>query len=251
MPRTGGYQPKPKTDCFTWTDDEVELLLKVTNECKVQESTESVDWQSVQSKYGDILDMFQAEYPNSENAAALGKEYLHKPEDITKATLSTKLKAVRKKFREAVHSGRKSGHGRVVLLYYELCQEICCGSPATNMISSGLESSTLIDDIDVDGALDTPAMVGVNDDESESLEDEEGPQDDATPTSSTIKHQRELLNSKLKCYRQENLNRKLPVDNQLLSIAQEELEIKKKLINRMEEVDKENSNQMGRMMTNM
>ena len=56
-----------KKDCFTWTHDEVELLLKLTNEYKVQKSTESVDWESVQSKYGDILDMFQAEYPNSEN----------------------------------------------------------------------------------------------------------------------------------------------------------------------------------------
>ena len=196
--------------------------------------------------------MFQAEYPDSENAAALGKEYPHKPEDITKTTLSTKLKAVRKKFREAVDSGKKSGHGRVVLLYYELCQEIWGGSPATNTRSSDLESSTLIDDIDVDlGAPDTPATVGVNGDESESLEDEEGPQDDATPTSSTIKHRRELLNSKSKCYKQEKLKRKLPVDNQFLSIAQEELEIKKKLITRMEEVDKENSNQIGRMMTNM
>ena len=88
-------------------------------------------------------------------------------------------------------------------------------------------------------------MVGINDGKSESLENEEGPQDDATPTSSTIKHQGELLNSKLKCYKQVKLKRKLPIDNQLLSIAQE------KLIFRMEEMDKENSNQMGRMMTNM
>ena len=93
--------------------------------------------------------------------------------------------------------------------------------------------------------------MGINDDKSESLEDEEGPQDDATPTSSTIKHQGELLNSKLKCYKQEKLKRKLPKDNQLLSIAQEKLEIKEKLIFRMEEVDKENSNQMESMMTNM
>ncbi|PFX20284.1 hypothetical protein AWC38_SpisGene15255 [Stylophora pistillata] len=202
MPRTAGKQPTPKTDCFTWTADEVQLLLKGTNKYTVQKSTQSVDWESVQSKYGDILDMFQAEYPNSENAAALGKEYPHKPEDITKATLSTKLKAVRKKFRQKVDSGRKSGHGHVVLLYYELCQEIWGGSPATNRISSGLEPSTLIEDIDVDGATDTPATVDVNDDESESLEDEEGPQNDATPTSSTIKHWRELLHSKLKCYKQ-------------------------------------------------
>lgn len=37
----------------------------------------------------------------------------------------------------------------------------------------------------------------------------------------------------------------------MLSIAQEELEIKKKLITRMEEVDKGNSNKMGSLMTNM
>ena len=48
----------------------------------------------------------------------------------------------------------------------------------------------------------------------------------------------------------ETLKRKLPVDNQMQSIAQEELEIKKKLITRMEKVGKENSNQMGRPMTN-
>ena len=68
--------------------------------------------------------------------------------------------------------GRKSGHGRVVLLYYELCQEIWEGSPATNTISPRLESGTLINDIDVDGAPDTPAMVSVKD-ESEILKDEE------------------------------------------------------------------------------
>ena len=57
MPTTGGNPLKPKKDCFTWADDEVELLLKVTNEYKVQKSTKSVDWESVQSKYGDILDV--------------------------------------------------------------------------------------------------------------------------------------------------------------------------------------------------
>ena len=125
MPRTAGKKPKPKTDCFTRTDDEVELLMKVANKYKVQKCTKSIDWESVQSKFnGDILDMFQAEYPNSKNVAALGKEYPQKPEDIAKATLSTKLKAVRKKFRQAVNLGRKSGHGRVVLLYYKLGQEI-------------------------------------------------------------------------------------------------------------------------------
>ena len=34
----------------------MQLLLTVTNEYKVAKSFESIDWESVQSKYGDILD---------------------------------------------------------------------------------------------------------------------------------------------------------------------------------------------------
>ena len=48
-------------------------------------------------------------------------------------------------------------------------QEIRGGSPATNTISSSLESGKLTDDIDVDGAPNTAATVNVNDDESESF----------------------------------------------------------------------------------
>lgn len=36
---------------FTWTDDEIELLLKVTNEYKVSKTAENIDWKSVQKKY--------------------------------------------------------------------------------------------------------------------------------------------------------------------------------------------------------
>ena len=127
MPKAAGKQTKGKTEVFTWADDEVELLLKVTNEYKVQKSTESVDWESVQPKYADILVLFQELCPSSENASALGKEYTHRSEDITKASISSKLKAIRNKFRQAVDSRKKSGYGRVVLLYFELCQEIWCG----------------------------------------------------------------------------------------------------------------------------
>ena len=41
---------------FTWTDDEVELLLKITNEYK---TVEDVGWESVQRRYSDILDCFR------------------------------------------------------------------------------------------------------------------------------------------------------------------------------------------------
>ena len=51
------------TSRFTWTEDEVELLLKVTKEYKVSLTAEGVDWESVQGKYSNILDLFKEEKP--------------------------------------------------------------------------------------------------------------------------------------------------------------------------------------------
>ena len=48
----------------------------------------------------------------------------HCKDELTVKILTTKLKAIRLKYRQAVDSGRRSGHGRVVTLYFELCQEI-------------------------------------------------------------------------------------------------------------------------------
>ena len=43
-------------------------------------------------------------------------------------------------------SGRRSGHGHVVLLYYELCEKIWGSSPATEEIQTGLESTEIVKD---------------------------------------------------------------------------------------------------------
>ena len=96
---------------------------------KAQKAMDNVDWESCVTKYSDILQLFSAEYP----AASAGNEkgFPHKPEELTKTALTTKLKAVRVKYRHAVDSGRKSGHGRVVLLYFDFCEKIWGGSPAT------------------------------------------------------------------------------------------------------------------------
>ena len=68
---------KSKSESLCWTDDEVELLLKVAIEYKVSKAAEYVDWESVQSKYSDILDLFKYQYPTNTDAAAMGKNYPH------------------------------------------------------------------------------------------------------------------------------------------------------------------------------
>ena len=58
-------QSKEKPDVFVWTDDEVQLLLKVTLEYKTSKAIENVDWESTQNKYTEILTIFKERLPAS------------------------------------------------------------------------------------------------------------------------------------------------------------------------------------------
>ena len=43
-------------------------------------------------------------------------------------------------FLQAVDSNKKSGHGRAVLCFYHLCEEIWGGSPATEQMATGIDT---------------------------------------------------------------------------------------------------------------
>ena len=107
---------------FLWTDNEVELLLRITLDYKTKKAMETIDWKSSVTKYGDILKGLVAEYPASVCGSPEEKDFPQKIEEITKIGLTTKLKAIGSKYRQAVDSGRN--HGTIVLLYFDLCQNI-------------------------------------------------------------------------------------------------------------------------------
>uniref|UniRef100_A0AAV2MHF2 Myb-like domain-containing protein n=1 Tax=Knipowitschia caucasica TaxID=637954 RepID=A0AAV2MHF2_KNICA len=120
---------------FVWTDEEVELLLRVTLEYKTTKCQENVDWESCQSKYKDIYEDFVRQYPQGRQ-----DEFPHSNGEITsKAQITSKLKAVRTKYRKAVDTGKRSGQGRVVFIFFELCQQVWGGSPATETIAAKLD----------------------------------------------------------------------------------------------------------------
>lgn len=77
-----------------WTDSGV---LNITVKCKVSKTQENVDWQSCQFKYADILALFLEQYPSETSP-----EFLHHKEDITRNIITTKLKAIWGKYRQAV-----------------------------------------------------------------------------------------------------------------------------------------------------
>ena len=95
MPKTTGKKE------FHWTDDESELLLTATHQYKIRCISEGTPWESVKSKYSDILEIFRAELPSSkEDRASLTKDYPHQANEVTKEILTSKLKAIRNKFRQ-------------------------------------------------------------------------------------------------------------------------------------------------------
>ena len=73
----------------------------------------------------------------------------------------SKLKSIRLKYRQAMDSGKKSGHGRVIMCNFNLCNKIWGGSPATVQISSGLESTDLAPTPLADGGEPSAAVLDI------------------------------------------------------------------------------------------
>ena len=72
-----------------------------------------------------MFDVPDEEYPRS-----------NKLEEITKERISAKMKTIRKNYKKAVDCGKRSGGGRVVMAFYDLCNDIWAGAPSTNSIES-------------------------------------------------------------------------------------------------------------------
>ena len=102
-----------------------------------------MDWESVKDKYENIRSLF-IKNRRDENDN----------ETFTRDKISSKIKAVRGNYRKAVDTGRQRGGGRVVATFYELCQEIWAGSPATESIASGVESSCYTNNDDYNEPID-------------------------------------------------------------------------------------------------
>ena len=149
-----------------------------------------------------------------------------------------------------------SGHGRVVLLFFELREQIWGGSPASTTISSGIKTTELSEmctdseEISPSSSSSTPDCP-ISSISTDNIEHNSQSQDIEEILPSTVVQERSLLNSKLAGHKHEKLKRKLPNDSQLVTCAQEELKMKKKMLERMEVTDKQHAEYMNKMFANM
>ena len=116
--KSRGIESKKKDATFQWTDDEVRLLLEVTRDYKSGKEAEGIDWESIRSKYDDLTTLLREKLPEEGRPKGLGVlELPHGKGELTVKVLMSKLKAIRLKYRQAVDNGRRSGYGRVVLIF--------------------------------------------------------------------------------------------------------------------------------------
>ena len=176
-----------------------------------------------------------------------GKEYEHKPEELTKERVATKLKAVHKKYRNAVDTGRRSGQGRVIMLQFDLCEQIWGGSPATTKINNAIETSSINDDETSESVLssNSTSIEGTADDGNFDFPDTENvvPTSFSTSTlpktSSDTKKRRALLDDCLTNYKKKKLEKKVSLENQLLEYANQENEFRKEFLQQQKEADED------------
>ena len=85
---------------FSWTDDEAELLLNITLEYKTKKSLDNIDWESIRNKYSNIHECLIAHLTSIAEGemTAFDKDYSHRPDEITKAIVTSKLKGIRGKY---------------------------------------------------------------------------------------------------------------------------------------------------------
>ncbi|KAK0154840.1 hypothetical protein N1851_002846 [Merluccius polli] len=220
-----------KAESFVWTDCEVELLLRLTLDYKANKLQENVDWESCQSKYLDLANAFRAQCPTEAT-----EDFPHAATAVSKVQVTTKLKNICGKYRRAVDTGRRSGQGRVVMLFYELCQEIWGGSPATRSIESSIETADLEDDSSSQPSTSTEEMPA-SPHSTDSI--------DCLPPA-VVKQRRDLLQAKLASHRGDRLKRKAHADP-----AEEELKIKRRTLELAEESARSHAEHMTQINTNI
>ena len=75
---------------FSWSDDEIQLLLNAANQYKSDCEYEGLNWESIRSKYENVLTILMESYPKTN---VEGKVYpnIENPDVISKERVGAKL----------------------------------------------------------------------------------------------------------------------------------------------------------------
>ena len=214
------------------------------------------------SKYESICELLLERYPEDVTT------YQNK-DQINKDRVAAKLKMIRAGFRKAVDAGKRSGGGRVVFTFFNLCESLWGGSPAVKSISNSIDTSTDRENPDDqhseneddnealdgdsfnssgnnlattsqnnksnEGALDRNAAAVLSDSEDLS---------ESTSSDATAKR-RKNVSHMLKNRKDQKLSSALSSEAQYLQLFKEDIALKRKLLEKMEKSDEDFKNSLA------
>ena len=152
---------------------------------------------------------------------------------INKARVTSKIKNIRSSYKKAFDLGKRSGGGRIVMIFYDLCNEIWNGSPATTSSAGGADTSSTANGLDnttIDEDKEKSQVVPVNNDSGD---------------------RRNQIAKFLKEERHKRMSKKRSFEQQQAAFYQEDLSLKKQLIDKMDAADKEFNNNMAKITRSM
>ena len=149
--------------------------------------------------------------------------------------------------------GKRSGDGRVVHLYLELCTEIWGGSPAAKP-GKGVETGGIIPCTPgtSHSAASTPSIINESMEESTNHHDVHDSNGDDGNTDGvaieTPRQRRALLDDQLKNQKANRMKRKLSADQQSAATAKEDVELRRMMLDKMEKMSQQHDSQIELLM---
>ena len=168
--------------------------------------------------------------------------------------MSAKLKKIRAQFKKAVGCGKKSGGGRIVFTFYTICQNVWGNSPAVTAIGNSVDSS-----YSGNGSssmsheeANSSAQLGGQDyftelDTEATFEDSVKDEAHTSSTPVQASSHRQQAGEFLRDRRNKKLTARVGPDTQLLQCAKEDLNLKRKMIEKMEKADEELNNNIAKV----
>ena len=239
---------------FTWTDEETALLVQVIIDYKAAKISKGLELETIKNKYEEITKNFIERYPRSEDGVRT-EEFPNTmdPSIFTKDRVAPKIKRIKTSFRKAVDRGRRSGGGRIVMALYDECYEIWAGSPAVESIQEGIESSSsdyssATCDLQTEQSSSyCESQSPIESEENDELDEGEAEEPCPSKKPSSRKNMAEARRSLLSNLREKKdgkLTKRLSTDAQLLDTAKQEIALKKRGIEMIEEADKKHKETM-------
>eukprot|EP00795_Rhopilema_esculentum_P003610 gene3610-13044_t len=70
-PERKGVSPEEKNSLFSWSDEEIQLLLEVILHYKADKAGQGFDWECIKTKYTEIGEIFLERYPKDAKSEGL------------------------------------------------------------------------------------------------------------------------------------------------------------------------------------